>query len=181
MATREALWNYRNEFGDAFGRTYFRRFGPGVISSIGLGTYLGDPTDAVDDALREIILLALRSGINVLDTASNYRHGRSERVIGEALERSAIDRDAVVVTTKGGFVPFDGERPADPARYVRERLVDPGIVDVDDLAGGSHALTPGFLDWSLDRSLDRLGLDSVDCYYLHNPETQLGVRPRSDV
>lgn len=85
MATREALWNYRDEFGDAFGRTYFRRFGPGVASSIGLGTYLGDPIPAVDDASREAIDLALRSGVNHVDTAVNYRCGRAERVVGEAV------------------------------------------------------------------------------------------------
>ncbi|WP_048076751.1 aldo/keto reductase, partial [Halorubrum sp. AJ67] len=81
----------------------------------------------------------------------------------------------------GGFLPFDGERPPDPSAYVRERFVDPGIVDSDDLANGAHAMTPEFLEWSLDRSLDRLDLDSVDCYYVHNPETQLAVRSREDV
>ena len=176
MATRDALWGYRNEFGDAFGRTYFRRFGPGVVSSIGLGTYLGDPTPAVDDAYRESIDLALRSGVNHVDTAANYRCGRAERVVGEAVRNSPIDRDAVVVATKGGFVPFDGERPSDPGAYVRDRFVEPGIVDRDDLASGSHAITPKFLEWSLDRSLERLGLDTIDCYYVHNPETQLAVR-----
>ena len=176
MATRDALWGYRNEFGDAFGRTYFRRFGPGVVSSIGLGTYLGDPTPAVDDAYRESIDLALRSGINHVDTAANYRCGRAERVVGDAVRNSPIDRDAVVVATKGGFVPFDGERPSDPGAYVRDRFVEPGIVDRDDLASGSHAITPKFLEWSLDRSLERLGLDTIDCYYVHNPETQLAVR-----
>ncbi|WP_418282766.1 aldo/keto reductase [Halorubrum sp. DTA98] len=181
MATREALWNYRNEFGDAFGRTYFRRFGPGVISSVGLGTYLGAPTNAVDDAYREAIGLALRSGVNVVDTAVNYRCGRSERVVGEAIRDSPIDRDAVVVATKGGFLPFDGDRPDDPASYVREAFVEPGIVDVDDLVGGSHCLAPEYVEWSLDRSLDRLGLDTIDCYYLHNPETQRAVRSREEV
>ncbi|MWV63337.1 aldo/keto reductase [Halorubrum sp. JWXQ-INN 858] len=181
MATREALWNYRNEFGDAFGRTYFRRFGPGVISSVGLGTYLGEPTAAVDDASREAIGLALRSGVNVVDTAANYRCGRAERVVGEAVRDAGIDRDAVVVATKGGFLPFDGSRPDDPGAYVRDRFVDPGIVDVDDLAGGAHCLAPAYLEWSLDRSLDRLGLDQVDCYYVHNPETQLAARSREDV
>ncbi len=181
MATREALWNYRNEFGDAFGRTYFRRFGPGVVASVGLGSYLGDPTDAVDRDLAGAAELALRSGVNVLDTASNYRHGRSERVLGEALGRSPIGRDAVVVSSKGGFIPFDDGAAADPTEYVRERFVGTGLLDVDDLAGGQHALTPAFLDWSLDRSLDRLGLESIDCYYLHNPETQLAVRSRDAV
>jgi len=75
----------RRRFGDAFGRTYFRRFGPGVASSIGLGTYLGDPIPAVDDASREAIDLALRSGVNHVDTAVNYRCGRAERVVGEAV------------------------------------------------------------------------------------------------
>ncbi|WP_128905155.1 aldo/keto reductase [Halorubrum amylolyticum] len=181
MATREALWDYRDEFGDAFGRTYFRRFGPGVASSIGLGTYLGDPTPAVDDASREAIDLALRSGVNHVDTAVNYRCGRAERVVGEAVRNAPIDRDAVVVATKGGFLPFDGERPNDPAKFVRERFVEPGIVAPDELANGAHAIAPDYLEWSLDRSLDRLGLDAVDCYYVHNPETQLATRSREAV
>ncbi|SNR22865.1 aldo/keto reductase [Halorubrum vacuolatum] len=181
MATREALWNYRNEFGDAFGRTYFRRFGPGVIASIGLGTYRGEPTDAVDGGLRKAVGLAIRSGVNVLDTASNYRHGRSERVIGEVLRNSSIERDAVIVSTKGGFVPFEGGEPIDRTAFLRDRFLNPGILEVDDLAGGSHALAPTFLEWSLDRSLERLGVATVDCYYLHNPETQLAVRSRSAV
>jgi len=181
MATREGLWDYRNEFGDAFGRTYFRRFGPGVVSSVGLGTYLGDPTPAVDDAYREAIDLALRSGVNHVDTAVNYRCGRAEGVVGEAVHSSSIDRDAIVVTTKGGFVPFDGERPTDPSAYVRERFVDAGIVDPTDLANGSHAIAPGYLEWSLDRSLERLELDTIDCYYVHNPETQLAIRSVGEV
>jgi len=181
MATRDALWRYRNEFGDAFGRTYFRRFGPGVASSVGLGTYLGAPTPAVDAAYREAIELALRSGINHVDTAVNYRCGRAERVVGEAVRSSPVDREAVVVATKGGFLPFDGERPDDPAAYVRERFVEPGLVAPDALANGSHAIAPAYLEWSLDRSLDRLGLDSVDYFYIHNPETQLATRSREAV
>ncbi|PSQ57041.1 aldo/keto reductase [Halobacteriales archaeon SW_8_68_21] len=181
MATREALWDYRNRFGDAFGRTYFRRFGPGVASSVGIGTYLGEPTPAVDDASREAIELALRSGVNHVDTAANYRCGRAERVVGEALRDAPVDRESVVVATKGGFLPFDGERPADPSAFVRERFVESGVVDPGDLANGAHAVTPDFLEWSLDRSLDRLGLETVDCYYVHNPETQLAVRSRKEV
>ena len=181
MATREALWGYRNRFGDAFGRTYFRRFGPGVVSSVGIGTYLGEPTPAVDDASRGSIELALRSGVNHVDTAANYRCGRAERVVGEAIRDAPVDRESVVVATKGGFLPFDGERPEDPSAYVRERFVEPGVVDPDDLANGAHAMTPDYLEWSLDRSLDRLGLDAVDCFYVHNPETQLAVRSRETV
>ena len=180
MATRDALWEYRDRFGEAFGRTYFRRFGPGVAASVGVGTYLGAPTDAVDDAYRRVVELAVENGVNHVDTAVNYRCGRSERVVGEAIRNAAVPREAVVVATKGGFLPFDGERPDDPTAYIRGRFVEPGLVDPADLAGG-HCLAPGYLEWSLDRSLDRLGVDRIDCYYVHNPETQLAERSRTAV
>ncbi len=58
------------------------------LSSIGLGTYLGEPDDAADQPTRKPSTTALASGVNVLDTAINYRHQRSERNIGEALRQS---------------------------------------------------------------------------------------------
>ncbi|MEF8856069.1 MAG: aldo/keto reductase [Haloplanus sp.] len=181
MATTRATWGYRDRFGDGFGRTYFRRFGPGVVSSIGLGTYLGDPTDAIDDDYERALVAGLEGGCNVVDTAVNYRCGRSERVVGRAVERADVDREAVVVATKGGFLPFEGERPANPADYVRERFVDGGPVDPADLAAGFHCIAPHAIEALLDRSLNALGLETVDCYYVHNPETQLRVRSREAV
>jgi len=181
MVTSEATWNYRDRHADGFGRTYFRRFGDCIVSSIGLGTYLGDPTDAVDDSYHDSIVRALQSGINVVDTAINYRHGRSERVVGRALDDADVDRDAAVVATKGGFVPFDGERPDDPGEFVREEYVETGIVDSDDLVRGIHCLAPGFVDDQLDRSLANLALETIDCYYVHNPEFQLDERSREAV
>src|SRR6056297_381610 len=173
MATADGTWAYRDRFGDSFGRTYFRRFPPGVCSSIGIGTYLGEPTDRVDEAHRKAIETALENGINHVDTAINYRCQRSERVVGDVLAETDVDRESIVVATKGGFLPFDGERPADPGQYIREQFVEPGVVEPGSLVRGSHSLAPGFIDESLDRSLSNLGVDRVDCYYLHNPETQL--------
>ncbi|AZH24952.1 aldo/keto reductase [Haloplanus aerogenes] len=181
MATTRATWAYRDRFGDGFGRTYFRRFGPGVVSSIGLGTYLGDPTDAVDDDYERALIAGFEGGCNVVDTAVNYRCGRSERVVGRAIERADVDREAVVVATKGGFLPFDGERPADPTDYIREQFVDGGPVDPTDLAADYHCIAPDAIEALLDRSLDALGLETIDCYYVHNPETQLRARSREDV
>ncbi|WP_251344200.1 aldo/keto reductase [Haloplanus halophilus] len=181
MATARATWGYRDRFGDRFGRTYFRRFGPGVVSSVGLGTYLGDPTDAVDDGYERALVAGLEGGCNVVDTAANYRCGRSERVVGRALDRADVDRSAVVVATKGGFLPFDGERPEDPAADLRARFVENGPVDPADLAAGQHCIAPDAIDAMVDRSLDRLGVETVDCYYVHNPETQLRVRSREAV
>ncbi|GAB6862301.1 aldo/keto reductase [Haloplanus litoreus] len=181
MATARATWEYRDRFGDGFGRTYFRRFGPGVVSSVGLGTYLGAPTDAVDEGYERALIAGLEGGCNVVDTAANYRCGRSERVVGRALGRADVERDAVVVATKGGFLPFDGDRPADPADYLRERFVEGGPVDPADLAASQHCIAPDLIDAMVDRSLDRLGVETIDCYYIHNPETQLRVRSRAAV
>jgi aryl-alcohol dehydrogenase-like predicted oxidoreductase len=181
MATKEGTWDYRDRFTEEFGRTYFRRFGDGVVSSIGLGTYLGDPTDEVDEAYEEAITAALESGCNVVDTAINYRHQRSERAVGRALSSADVDREAVLVATKGGFLPFDGERPDDPGAYVREEYVDSGVVDREELVRGSHCISPEFLDDQLDRSLANLGVETIDCYYVHNPEAQLQERSRSEV
>jgi aryl-alcohol dehydrogenase-like predicted oxidoreductase len=175
MATQTATWAYRDDH-EAFARTFFRRYADCVVSSIGVGTYLGDPTDERDEQYHEAIVEALASGVNVVDTAINYRNQRSERVVGDAIRDAEIDREAALVATKGGFVPFDEERPADPAQYVFEEYVEPGIVDREDLARGQHAIAPGFVDDQLDRSLSNLDLDSIDLYYVHNPETQLAER-----
>ena len=181
MATADGTYEYKLRHGDDFARTYFRRFDALAVSSIGAGTYLGDPTDAVDSRYHDALTTALESGVNVVDTAINYRCQRSERVVGRAIEDADVDRDSVFVSTKGGFVPFDGERPDDPGEYVRREFVETGLVERDDLARGSHCIAPEFLDAQLDRSLDNLGVDEIDLYYVHNPETQLHARSREDV
>ena len=180
MVTKEASWAYRDEFGEAFARTHFRRFGPGVVSSIGIGTYLGDPTDEADQRYEQAVREAIESGLSVVDTAVNYRHQRSERAVGRAIEATDVDREALLVATKGGFVPFGGSQPDDPAAYVREEWFDPGHASPEEMVRG-NCLAPRFLDRSLDLSLDNLGLDAVDLYYVHNPETQLEAHDREVV
>ncbi|WP_232687343.1 aldo/keto reductase [Halobacterium zhouii] len=176
MATADGTFRYKERFGDGMARTYFRRVGDRAVSSAGLGTYLGDPTDEVDDAYYESVRTALDSGINVVDTAINYRHQRSERVVGRALADADAERDEVFLASKGGFVAFDGERPEDPGEYVTEEYVDSGVATREEFAHGSHCVAPDYIDHQLDQSLKNLGVDSLDLYYVHNPETQLDVR-----
>ncbi len=181
MATSTGTWSYRDRFHEDFGRTYFRRYGDELVSSIGIGTYLGEPTDAVDEGYYEAIRAALEGGINVVDTAINYRCQRSERVVGRALADADVGRDEVVVATKGGFIPFDEDRPEDPGQYVLDEYVGTDIVPRDSLVGGHHSLHPDFLDDQLDRSLSNLDVETIDLYYVHNPETQLSERSRGAV
>lgn len=147
------------------------------LSSIGLGTYLGEPDDAADQTYTEAIETALASGVNVLDTAINYRHQRSERNIGEALRQSInagrLQRDEVLVCTKAGYLSFDGNLPADPRGYFRSEYVEPGILDPKEVAGGMHCMTPPYLENQIERSRRNLNLETIDVFYVHNPESQL--------
>jgi aryl-alcohol dehydrogenase-like predicted oxidoreductase len=47
-----------------------------------------------------------------------------------------------------------------------------------DVVAGQHCMTPRYLSDQLDRSRANLGVDTIDVYYLHNPETQLQVVER---
>lgn len=144
-----------------------------VLSSVGLGTYLGANDSVTDRIYEAAVRRAFELGCNVLDTAVNYRCQRSERAIGRALAGEAIPREQIVLATKGGYIHYDGEPPADPAAYFRRTFVTPGIVDPREVVAGSHSLAPGFLQYQLDRSLANLHVACVDVYFLHNPETQL--------
>ncbi len=58
--------------------------------------------------------------------------------------------------------------------YVNETFVKPGIASFEDIVGGSHCMTPAYLQNQLDQSLRNMELECVDVYYIHNPESQLG-------
>jgi len=187
-ATSQGTSEYRERFPQLRDAGHFRHPeqapGPAELwmSSIGAGTYLGEPDDATDREYTSAIAAALRSGINVLDTAINYRHQRSERNVGAAL-RHAIDsgelkRNEVVVCTKAGYLSFDGDLPADPRAYFMREYVEPGIIDPAQLAGGMHCMAPAYLENQIERSRRNLDLETIDVFYVHNPESQLAEVPR---
>lgn len=176
-ATPEGTDRYQKRFANSVHPTHFRRLDDLYISSIGLGTYLGNSDAATDKGYQQAITRALELGCNVIDTAINYRCQRSERVIGQALSELArqgtLQRNEVVVSTKGGFLPYDGTPPSDPWAYIQENFIAPGIFTPQDLVVGCHCITPRYIQQQLEQSLKNLGLSCIDIYYIHNPETQL--------
>jgi aryl-alcohol dehydrogenase-like predicted oxidoreductase len=70
--------------------------------------------------------------------------------------------------------------PSDPTEYFYREYIQPGIFSPNDLVGGSHCMTPRFLENQLERSLRNLGVECIDVYYLHNPESQLSEVSRPD-
>ncbi|MBV9086671.1 MAG: aldo/keto reductase, partial [Acidobacteriaceae bacterium] len=188
FATPEGTSRYCSRFEPLRQAGHFRRHSnvPGAgelwLSSIGLGTYLGEPDEATDARYTEAVLEALRSGINVLDTAINYRHQRSERNIGQAI-RQAVDsgtaqRDEILVCTKAGYLSFDGEVPSEPRAYFTREYIEKGVLDPAEVAGGMHCMAARYLEDQIERSRRNLGLETIDVFYLHNPETQLSAVDR---
>jgi aryl-alcohol dehydrogenase-like predicted oxidoreductase len=155
------------------------------IGSIGMGTYLGDASEEVDRNYTETAVLAASVGVNVFDTAVNYRHMHSERAIGRALAElissGKVRRDEILLATKGGFLSYDGKEPDDPSAYFQEKLVRSGLVKPEEIVAGCHTLAPRYLASQIDVSRGNLGVSSIDIYYLHNPEMQLSEVSRDEL
>lgn len=179
-ATPEGTHKYCRRFAGELAEAHFRQAQGLWLSSIGLGTYLGQPDERTDAAYQAAVKLAVTLGCNVLDTASNYRFQRSERNLGAVFTGlfadGAVTREEIVVTTKGGFIPFDNVPPrgqGDFRHYVEETFINTGVCGWEDFVQGQHCLTPRYLAHQLEQSLRNLQLEAVDVYYLHNPESQL--------
>ena len=183
LATAAGTRRFSERWAARFQPDFFRTTRGGIAaSSIALGTYLGESDDATDEMYAEALRVALTSGINVIDTAINYRCQRSERVIGrvlqELMEESRIRRDEVVLCTKAGYIPLDGCPPASREEYdayVTREYRESGLVSAAELVAGGHCIAPRFLLDQLHRSMSNLGVQGLDCFYVHNPEAQLAA------
>src|ERR1700674_4353041 len=182
-ATPASTRQYAKRFAGKAADGHFRDAQGLMLSSLGIGTYLGQPDTKTDESYTSALVAAAETGINVIDTAINYRFQRSERSIGAALKQLAakrITREELILCSKGGYLTPDGSMPADPNEYFFREYLQPGVFSAKDIVAGSHCITPRFLENQLGRSLRNLGVDCVDVYYLHNPETQLSEVSRPD-
>jgi aryl-alcohol dehydrogenase-like predicted oxidoreductase len=112
--------------------------------SFGTGTFGGSNeffkawgSTEVDEA-RRLIDVCLDAGVNLFDTADGYSDGRSEEILGKALEGK---RDKALISTKSGFPTGNGPNDEGSSRYHLRR--------------------------ALEGSLRRLSTDYVDIYHLH--------------
>ena len=127
-------------------KLFYRQTQGLAISSLGIGSYLGNIDDATDAGYKAAVTLALRNGINFIDTSLNYRHQSSERNIGDALSAlmgaGEIRRDEFAVCTKAG--------------YLVPGAVPTGILRPSDVVGNMHSMARAFLKDQLERSLANL-------------------------
>jgi aryl-alcohol dehydrogenase-like predicted oxidoreductase len=176
FATLDGTRRFAARFTDLGAAGHFRERQRLMISSVGAGTYLGEPDAATDREYRDAITAAVWGGINLIDTAINYRMQRSERSVAAGLRNlstAGFARDGIIVCTKAGFLAPDGEMPDDPNAYFYREFISKGIFAVDDIAAGCHCIAPRYIQDQIERSRRNLGLACIDVFYLHNPETQL--------
>jgi aryl-alcohol dehydrogenase-like predicted oxidoreductase len=127
----------------------YRRLGSGPlqVSELSFGTWLTAAGGVERAQAIRCIQTAVEHGITLFDTANEYGAGEAERVLGEALK--SVPRDRVLIATKL-FFPV-GDEP-------------------------DRGLSAAQVAKQLDRSLQRLGVESIDLYQCHrwDHETPLG-------
>ncbi|WP_144123198.1 aldo/keto reductase [Catellatospora sichuanensis] len=125
------------------------RGGP-AVSPVGLGCMgLNGGYGAVDRRQAASVLhQALDLGVDMFDTADAYAEGGNEELVGEVVRQR---RDEVVLATKFGM---------------RGRLGTPGAA-VDT--------SPAWVAEACEASLRRLGVDTIDLYYVHRRDPRVPV------
>ena len=161
-ATPEGTQRFAGCFGKKSSSFYNSAQG-NLVSSVGIGTYCGAMDNETDASYAEAVHAALLAGVNLINSSLNYRYQQSERDVATGLNmfvaNSGGSRDEIVVCTKGG--------------YLISGAITAGTLGPDDVVGGMHSMAPAFLADQIERSRRNLGLQTIDVYYLHNPETQL--------
>lgn len=137
------------------------------ISKLGFGCYrVSRGYEIHKNSLKKAIL----SGINLIDTSSNYGDGSSEALVGDVLreltEEGLIKREEIFIVTKAGYIQGKNLIYANYKEETNHPFTD--IVYLEDNLW--HCIHPDFLEEELERSLNRLGLECIDAFLLHNPE-----------
>ncbi len=160
------------KFSQSLGATNYKTIQSLTLSNVGMGTYLGNPDSQTDLLVTDAVKKSILGGINVIDTAINYRAQKAERAVGKAISEliteGKITRDQVFVSTKNGYVTNDADIKEEFWSYVQREYAKRGIISPNDITSGYHCMTVPYLEDQLNRSLKNLGLECVDLMYLHN-------------
>lgn len=176
-ATPEATYHFAKQFSHY--KDFYTRFDGLIFSKLGFGTFKKEPYKEENyifdykDALKS----AIKNGINLIDTAINYRYQESEKEIGEVLveliDKGEVKREELIICSKGGFIPLCFPFPDNPYTWISENIIQKGLATSYDIELDQHCMSPKFLRYSCEQSLQNLQIECLDIYFLHNPETQL--------
>jgi aryl-alcohol dehydrogenase-like predicted oxidoreductase len=170
-ATAESTAEYAKRFEAEKGYlpTSYRQLGRTGLtcSEVGFGCYRID-TDIPEHGAA--LADALTTGCNLIDTSTNYADGGSEACVGHTLkdvvDAKKLTRDQVVIVSKVGYVQGSNMELAKTREAERAPIADM----VKYMENCWHCIHPEFIADQLGRSLQRLGVERIDIYLLHNPE-----------
>ena len=177
VATTEGTLEFAKKFSNY--KDFYIKSNDLIFSKLGLGTFNKEPYKEENYVFHYIegVKESIKKGINLIDTASNYRYGQSEKEIGEALKElfneNIIKREELIICSKGGFIQLEYPFPENPYEWIDKNIIDAKLASSEDIELDQHCLSADFIEWSCKRSLENVGIDSFDIYYLHNPEMQL--------
>jgi len=138
-----------------------------TVSACGFGAYRVDYRVLEHS---EALEYAILSGINLIDTSSNYSDGGSEILIGDVLKKlideKKLKREEIVIVSKGGYIQGKNYELANEKKKKGEEYKE--VIEYSD--GLWHSIHPEFLKEQITSSLERLKLETIDVYLLHNPE-----------
>lgn len=147
------------------------------VSAVGFGTYrVEDETLEHENAVFD----ALDAGVNLIDTSSNYTDGASERLVGGIVRIGEKPRESLVIVSKLGYV--QGQNLMIAQARIQMGQPYPDMVPFQESCW--HCIHPVYLQEQLERSLMRLGLETLDFCLLHNPEyflLEAAQKGRSDL
>lgn len=128
----------------------YRRLGRSglKVSELSLGSWVTYHNQVDVKAAIEMLAAAMDAGVNFFDNAEAYAHGRSEVVMGEALEALKWPRLNYVVSTKFYW----------------------GLERDGNTVNRRDTLNRKYLRQAIDGSLARMGLDFIDLVYCHRPD-----------
>ena len=153
-------------------KSNFIKFQDFTLSNVGIGTYLGNADKQTDVQVVDAVKQSIISGINVIDTAINYRGQKAERCVGKAIseliDEGMITREMVFICTKNGYLTNDADIKEDFWQYVKNEYAQKGIIHEGDVTSGYHCMTIPYLEDQLEKSLKNLDVDCIDLLYLHN-------------
>ncbi|HAX49561.1 MAG TPA: hypothetical protein DCX92_11310 [Bacteroidetes bacterium] len=169
MIKSRALAENTKDYSEKFPSLLYKPLGKTgfTVSACGFGAY------RVDYRVKEhfeSLEYAISSGINLIDTSANYSDGGSEiligNVIGDMINRGKILREEIVIVSKGGYLQG---KNLEAAKKMKEDGL--GYKEVTEYAEKIwHCIHPDFLKDQITLSLERLKLETIDVYLLHNPE-----------
>lgn len=176
-ATSEATYLFAKRFSHY--KDFYTKHDGLIFSKLGFGTFKKEPykEENYTFSYKEALQAAIDLGINLIDTALNYRYQQSEKEIAQALKElfqaGKLKREELIICSKGGFIPLEFPFPQNPYEWIDEHIIAKGLAHPEEIELDQHCMTPSFLRYSCEQSLANLELDCLDIYFLHNPETQL--------